>query len=155
MTLLFLSLRSLVFDMPNTTALSFRLDGRAVQGAGFRHQSLRRRGFESHSNHSENFFFCDVENNKNLNVLPCSESSSELAQRKRVGLITQRSQDRNLDSLTLSRLAQLVERKTLNLVVVGSSPTVGIPFCWAAKVPKLFFFRCQRVGKHCQRPYPA
>ena len=51
---------------------------------------------------------------------------SELAQRKRVGLITQRSQDRNLDSLTLSRLAQLVERKTLNLVVVGSSPTVGI-----------------------------
>ena len=24
-----------------------------------------------------------------------------------------------------SRLAQLVERKTLNLVVVGSSPTVG------------------------------
>ena len=27
-----------------------------------------------------------------------------------------------------SRLAQLVERKTLNLVVVGSSPTVGVPF---------------------------
>ena len=27
-----------------------------------------------------------------------------------------------------SRLAQLVERKTLNLVVVGSSPTVGIIF---------------------------
>ena len=26
-----------------------------------------------------------------------------------------------------SRLAQLVERKTLNLVVVGSSPTVGVP----------------------------
>ena len=25
-----------------------------------------------------------------------------------------------------SRLAQLVERKTLNLVVVGSSPTVGV-----------------------------
>ena len=74
------------------------------------------------------FFFCDVENNKNLNVLPCSESSSELAQRKRVGLITQRSQDRNLDSLITSRLAQLVERKTLNLVVVGSSPTVGIIF---------------------------
>ena len=48
-----------------------------------------------------------------------------MAQRKRVGLITQRSQDRNLDSLTLSRLAQLVERKTINLVVVGSSPTVG------------------------------
>ena len=39
----------------------------------------------------------------------------------------------------MSRLAQLVERKTLNLVVVGSSPTVGgrriarAPFCcsWA------------------------
>ena len=30
--------------------------------------------------------------------------------------------------MELSRLAQLVERKTLNLVVVGSSPTVGIPF---------------------------
>ena len=27
--------------------------------------------------------------------------------------------------LSTSRLAQLVERKTLNLVVVGSSPTVG------------------------------
>ena len=27
-----------------------------------------------------------------------------------------------------ARLAQLVERKTLNLVVVGSSPTVGILF---------------------------
>merc|ERR1712096_338437 len=61
---------------------------------------------------------------------------SELAQRKRVGLITQRSQDRNLDSLTLSRLAQLVERKTLNLVVVGSSPTVG----------KLLWRSWQRVG---------
>ena len=28
----------------------------------------------------------------------------------------------------MSRLAQLVERKTLNLVVVGSSPTVGAHF---------------------------
>ena len=27
-----------------------------------------------------------------------------------------------------ARLAQLVERKTLNLVVVGSSPTVGIAY---------------------------
>ncbi len=64
---------------------------------------------------------------------------SELAQRKRVGLITQRSQDRNLDSLTLSRLAQLVERKTLNLVVVGSSPTVGISF-YKKLFLILFFF---------------
>ena len=54
-----------------------------------------------------------------------ARTSSELAQRKRVGLITQRSQDRNLDSL-VSRLAQLVERKTLNLVVEGSSPSVGM-----------------------------
>ena len=30
--------------------------------------------------------------------------------------------------LRVSRLAQLVERKTLNLVVVGSSPTVGVLF---------------------------
>ena len=29
-----------------------------------------------------------------------------------------------------SRLAQLVERKTLNLVVEGSSPSVGVPFCF-------------------------
>jgi hypothetical protein len=28
-------------------------------------------------------------------------------------------------SLKIARLAQLVERKTFNLVVVGSSPTVG------------------------------
>ena len=51
-----------------------------------------------------------------------------------------------------SRLAQLVERKTLNLVVVGSSPTVGGPlllvfflaFC------KSFFARpkkrCELIG---------
>ncbi len=33
-------------------------------------------------------------------------------------------------ALESSRLAQLVERKTLNLVVVGSSPTVGVlSFC--------------------------
>ena len=30
----------------------------------------------------------------------------------------------------MSRLAQLVERKTLNLVVVGSSPTVGDQLLW-------------------------
>ena len=30
----------------------------------------------------------------------------------------------------MSRLAQLVERKTLNLVVVGSSPTVGVVFAF-------------------------
>ena len=35
---------------------------------------------------------------------------------------------RGCDTAATSRLAQLVERKTLNLVVVGSSPTVGILF---------------------------
>ena len=54
------------------------------------------------------------------------EMASELAQRKRVGLITQRSSDRNRDSLVASRLAQLVERKTLNLVVEGSIPSEGV-----------------------------
>ena len=29
-----------------------------------------------------------------------------------------------------ARLAQSVERKALNLVVVGSSPTVGVWFFW-------------------------
>ena len=31
----------------------------------------------------------------------------------------------------MARLAQSVERKALNLVVVGSSPTVGVFFCVA------------------------
>ena len=31
--------------------------------------------------------------------------------------------------MTAARLAQLVERKALNLVVVGSSPTVGVFIC--------------------------
>ena len=38
----------------------------------------------------------------------------------------------------MSRLAQLVERKTLNLVVVGLSPTVGVLFAFFW--PQLFFF---------------
>ena len=104
-----------------------RLDGRAVQGAGFRHQSLRRRGFKSHSNQIT-FAACDY--SFLSGAVRGRGPHSELAQRKRVGLITQRSQDRNLDSLS-SRLAQLVERKTLNLVVVGSSPTVGAGSCGA------------------------
>ena len=68
--------------------------------------------------------------NPKRKVVARARTSSELAQRKRVGLITQRSQDRNLDSL-MSRLAQLVERKTLNLVVEGSSPSVGRSSCGA------------------------
>ena len=34
----------------------------------------------------------------------------------------------HLQYLTKARLAQLVERKALNLVVVGSNPTVGVSF---------------------------
>ena len=42
-----------------------------------------------------------------------------------------RSELRFAKLFLISRLAQLVERKTLNLVVVGSSPTVGvIHFCF-------------------------
>ena len=36
---------------------------------------------------------------------------------------------------TMSRLAQLVERKTFNLVVVGSSPTVGGHYFFFASLP--------------------
>ena len=43
-------------------------------------------------------------------------------------------------SLTVSRLAQLVERKTLNLVVVGSSPTVGVCFVFDPSVQKTLHF---------------
>ena len=44
-----------------------------------------------------------------------------------------------------SRLAQMVERKTLNLVVVGSSPTVGA-FFLEARLPQLPRYRptCSR-----------
>ena len=44
-----------------------------------------------------------------------------------------------------SRLAQLVERKTLNLVVVGSSPTVGVlPF---------FYFLFFDAGPRARAPF--
>ena len=50
---------------------------------------------------------------------------------------------------TRARLAQLVERKALNLVVVGSSPTVGenlflfiLFFIQNALQPLIFFFSC-------------
>merc|ERR1712121_454425 len=42
------------------------------------------------------------------------------------------------DPTLMSRLAQLVERKSHNLGVVGSSPTVGVLF--AIFWPQLFFF---------------
>ena len=70
-----------------------------------------------------------------MSSLRASVSALQVSWRFRPTLVA-RSQDRNLDSLVLSRLAQLVERKTLNLVVVGSSPTVGVPFCFVS----IFFF---------------
>ena len=48
----------------------------------------------------------------------------------------------------LSRLAQLVERKTLNLVVVGSSPTVGVLFAFS-------FFFSGRVRGLCSYRDPT
>ena len=50
----------------------------------------------------------------------------------------------NVGPHVASRLAQLVERKTFNLVVVGSSPTVGgrhlVFSLGAAVVPRRFYF---------------
>ena len=44
-----------------------------------------------------------------------------------------------LQSILPSRLAQSVERKTFNLVVVGSSPTVGVACCFL-KLHSLIIF---------------
>ena len=46
-----------------------------------------------------------------------------------------------------SRLAQLVERKTLNLVVVGSSPTVGAFFLFFRPFPVHLEFLLQHNKK--------
>ena len=51
----------------------------------------------------------------------------------------------------MSRLAQLVERKTLNLVVVGSSPTVGVAFFVLFLAP----VRSSRDGGRAFRSYLA
>ena len=57
----------------------------------------------------------------------------------------------------LSRLAQLVERKTLNLVVVGSSPTVGA-FSFSALAfqrPEVLFLACYKracIQTKCYSP---
>ena len=58
--------------------------------------------------------------------------------------------------LPSSRLAQLVERKTLNLVVVGSSPTVGA-FSFSALAfqgPEVLFLACARacIQTECHSP---
>ena len=48
----------------------------------------------------------------------------------------------------MSRLAQLVERKTLYLVVVGSSPTVGVTLPHAAHAARVtnFVALCEFFG---------
>ena len=43
----------------------------------------------------------------------------------------------------IARLAQSAERKTLNLVVVGSSPTVGILFCFVLTFSLFLLRMCQ------------
>ena len=50
----------------NPAANGTWLDGRAVQGASFRHWSLRRRGFESHSNHFLFFLAQIAQNSANI-----------------------------------------------------------------------------------------
>ena len=45
-----------------------------------------------------------------------------------------------------SRLAQLVERKTLNLVVVGSSPTVGVVLLEPMAQRQRVGFQTRRLG---------
>ena len=42
----------------------------------------------------------------------------------------------------MPRLAQLVERKFLNLVVVDSSPTVGVAFLFLRSHETFFIFGC-------------
>ena len=59
----------------NPAANDSWLDGRAVQGASFRHWSLRRRGFESHSNHMFCPFFCP-KNGPILNLVPPAETTN-------------------------------------------------------------------------------
>ena len=51
------------------------------------------------------------------------------------------------DPTPMSRLAQLVERKTLNLVVVGSSPTVGVLFAvFLASIVGFFFSEAAQLA---------
>ena len=58
---------------------------------------------------------------------PIKVVNSELAQRKRVGLITQRSEDRNLYSLVFQALlAQLAARRSHNPKVASSILAEGI-----------------------------
>ena len=77
-----------IFGIPYTMVVNLRLDGRAVQGAGFRHQSLRRRGFESHSNQSTFFLFTNQWQNFIL----------ALAQHERAGTVPPSSVGRAQDS---------------------------------------------------------
>ena len=50
--------------------------------------------------------------------------------------------------LHMARLAQSAERKALNLVVVGSSPTVGVLFCMGAPKQGVYVYHMQMVNLH-------
>ena len=52
---------------------------------------------------------------------------------------------------TAARLAQSVERKALNLVVVGSSPTVGVSSSQACRSPTYATFEVVIAIAHCTR----
>ena len=49
----------------------------------------------------------------------------------------------------MARLAQSAERKALNLVVMGSSPTVGVSFIWPQRLMR--FARLARFTRSVSR----
>uniref|UniRef100_A0AAV1U2G7 Uncharacterized protein n=1 Tax=Peronospora matthiolae TaxID=2874970 RepID=A0AAV1U2G7_9STRA len=55
----------------------------------------------------------------------CEACLAQLVERKTLNLVVVGSSPTKCARVCEACLAQLVERKTLNLVVVGSSPTVG------------------------------
>ncbi|CAI5713765.1 unnamed protein product [Peronospora destructor] len=53
-----------------------------------------------------------------------------------------------------ARLAQSVERKTLNLVVVGSSPTVGDRFCLSGLCNFVLVWCLRCIAIVCEDSHP-
>ena len=78
------------------------------------------RGFESHRYQYNNIFFI-------TGIVPEWSKGSDLRSDAIMlrGFESHRYQFIIIFFIIIARLAQLVERKTFNLVVVGSSPTVG------------------------------
>ena len=111
-----------IFGIPYTMVVNLRLDGRAVQGAGFRHQSLRRRGFESHSNQSTFFLFINQRQNLIL----------ALAQHERAGTVPPCSVGRAQDSYSCGR---------------GFESHGGSTFLLCAKKLIIFFFPKTKTAK--------